>query len=310
MTGAGSQHLSFVVGNGFGSIPADPTHYSPGRNPTVETLSLDNQLERLRTPQNIEAVEAIAGNFEGAFAVSYAMNGKTHQNVKNTIFSGSPGNAFGPGKAPSSRWYVGTDYLDDSNTQQTVERVLKKCVPLEYQIDYQQDTNTVRETATYAYGDETKNTSITSSSVTGATQNSTVPFHGASVDFTGAFGTVNDRLQSFTLSFSELSRYHFGADRSPTSAVVGPVEGTFDLATIYERDDFVESAYGSTGSTSPQDDVDQLSVNVELSNANGRVRLFSFSASPRSYDWSDLLAADTDLTDPVTFDVLGDVSIS
>jgi hypothetical protein len=309
MTGAGSQHLSVVVGNGFGSIPAGPTHYSPGRNPTVETLSLDNQLERLRTPQNVEAVEAIAGNFEGAFAVSYAMNGTTHQNVTDTIFSGSPGNAFAPGKAPSSRWYVGTDYLDSTNTQQTVERVLKKCVPLEYQIDYQQDTNTVRETATYAYGDEEKNTSITNSSPTGAAQDTTVPFHGASVDFS-AFGAVNNRLQSFTLSFSELSRYHFGADRSPTSAVVGPVEGTFDLAAIYERDEFVESAYGSTGSTSPQDDIDELSTTVELSNANGTVRQFTFGAVPRGYDWSDLLSADTDLTDPVTFDIVGDISIS
>lgn len=308
MTGAGSASLAFAKESSFGSLPADPTYYLPGRNPVVQNLSLQNQLARMRTPDNAEAVDSLAGNLEGAIAVSYAMSADTHEHVQDIVFNDGGTGFDGAGHATTSRWYLGVDYMDSVSTTATAERVLKSTIPLEYQLQYQQGTNTVQETLTMGYADEEKNTAITPGSITGPTDGNDVPFHGTSLTVDGA--TV-EKLQSAQLSFSNLSRFHRDASRTAVDAVCGPVETSLDMAAIYSTNDYLEAAYGGDGATSPQDQLASVAGELEFDVDGTSVATYTLpKLKPDSYEWADLIAGDTDLTDPVTYHVNGGVTVA
>jgi hypothetical protein len=306
MTGAGSASLAFVKEDSFGTLPGDPTYYLPGRNPTIQDLSLDNVLSRLREPGNAEAVDSLAGNLEGAFGVSYAMSNDVHGDVRDIVFNDG-GTGFTSGLATTSRWYTGVDYVDGT-TVSTAERELSACIPLEYQIQYQQGQNTIRETLTMGYADESLNTAITPGSITGPTDGNDVPFHGAELTVDA---TVIDREQSITLSFSNISRYQRGSSRTATNAVLAAPETTLDVAAIYGGNDTLELAYGGTSATAPEDQLTNVSGDLTFDVGGTTVATYSFAKlKPDSYEWADLLDEETDLTDPVTYHVNGGISIA
>jgi|APHM01.1.fsa_nt_gi hypothetical protein len=315
MSASGAQHVAFVKPTGFLSIPADPDYYSPGRNITVDELSLSRQLAELREPDNAEAIETIAGYADGAFAASWAMNADTHRDVQDIVFNDlgvqpNPNEAFNTGQAALSRWYVGTDYFDDTNSVQTQERVLKGCIPLSYSISYQQSSNTIRESLTMAYADEEANTVQTPISTIGATQDSTVPFHGADLQI-NATG-VNNRLQSATLEFGgPMYRYQTGTDPIPVNAVTAGITKSLTMAASFEREQHRELAYGGTGATTLQDTVDSVSGSLQLSAAGGTVATYGLpNMAVNNYSWNDLITPDTDLAENVEFTVTGDLVIS
>lgn len=306
MTGGGAASLSFVKADGFLSIPGTPTHYLPGRNPTVQDLSLDNQLQRLRTPDNAEAVDSLAGNLDGAFAVNFAMSHDVQSDVHDVVFNDA-GAGFTPGQAALSRWYVGTDYLASGSTA-TVERELRGCIPLEWSVSYQQGTNTIQQQLRMGYADEQKNTSITPSTITGPTDGNDVPFHGADLSVDAA--TVN-KLQSATLSISNISRFQRGASRTALDAVLAAPQVSLEAAAIYGGDEYLELAYGSSGSTSTQDSISNVTGSLTFEVAGNTAADYTLSkVKPNSYEWSDLIDAETDLTDPTTYHVNGGITVA
>jgi len=309
MTGAGSASMAFVKEASFRTLPGTPTYYLPGRNPTIDELSLDNVLTRLRTPSNAEAVDSLAGNLEGSFAATWNMSADTHADVRDIVFNDG-GSGFVSGLAPSSRWYLGAEYVDDTGTAtDTVERELEGCIPLEYTITYQQDTNSIRESVTFGYADEVTNTSFTPSSITGPTDGSCVPFHGLSVDVDGV--TVEDE-QSLTLTYNNISRFQRGSSRTANNAVLAQPEGTLDITAIYHGRKFQDLAYGGSGVSTTQDTpLENVSGTLTFSSEGATVATFELpKLKPDTYDWDDLINADTDLTDPTTFHINDGVSIS
>jgi len=305
MTGAGAATVAFVKADGFRSIPSTPTYYLPGRNPTIDELTLDNVLDRLREPQTAEAVDSLASRLDGTFAVSHVMSNDTHGDVRDIVFSDG-GGGFVDTRTALSRWFVGTDYLTSGGTA-TVERVLEGCIPLEYSIDYNEG-EPIRESLTMGYATESKATTITPSSIVGPTDGNDVPFHGA--ELTVDAGTVT-KLQSATLSIAGISRFQRGAARAPVDATLAAPTTTLDATAIYTDDDRLERVYGGAGASEPQDTLTNVAGELTFSAAGSTVATYTLpKLKPAAYDWQDVIAADADLTDPITYHVNGGVSVA
>jgi len=308
MTGAGSAQVAFVKETSFDTVPGAPTYYLPGRNVTVDDLTLDNALERLREPGSEEAVESLAGNLEGAVAMSWIMSNDTHGDVRDIIFNDG-GTGFASNHATTSSWYLGVDYLDTTTSTATAERHLKACIPLEYSIEYDTDVNAIRESVTMGYADEALSASLTPGSITRPASGTDAPFHGASLDIDS---TTVARLQSATISFSSMYRYISDTSRTPVDAVLAAPETTLDMAAVFNTTDYLAQAYGGSGATAPQDSVDSFSGTLSFDTAGGTtIATYTMSAvKPDNYEWSSLVDPETDLTDSVSYHVNGGITVS
>jgi len=297
MTGAGSGSLAFVVEDSFNTLPSDPQYYGFGRNTSVTEMELTNALQRSRAVGETESVESIAQRLEGAFAVEADVSNDVHDQVHNLVFNDG-GTGFTPGAAPSGRVYAGLDYLSG-----TAERELQACIPLEYQLIYEEDS-LVRYVLTMAYADEALDTSITPSNVTTASKGSSVPYHGTTLTIDS--NAQGEYLQSATLSISGISRFRRGAQRAPVDAVVGPCNATLDTDAIITGTDELELAYGGSA-TAPQDQVGGVSAALDIATAGGTpVATYNMeNATPNSHAWADLVAAETDTTDSISWQVNG-----
>lgn len=316
MTGAGAATVAFAKESEFlGSLEdADsdgtPEYYLPGRNLTVQNASLQNQLQRMREPHTAEAVDSLAGALDGAFAVEYAMSADTHEHVRDLVFNDN-GGGFTTGHAQTSRWYLGAEYIESTTATATAERVLKGVLPLRYAITYNRESNTVRETLTLGYADEEPNTSITPGSITGPTDDNDVPFHGVTLDIDGV---TLKKLQSATLTFDgPLARFHTGPSRTPIDAVAGAPQSSLETEAIFgeQGTSHLELAYGSSGATGPEDQLSNVAGSLAFDVAGSTVATYTLpKLKPDTYDWSDLVSGDTDLTEPVNWHVNGEVSVA
>lgn len=309
MTGGGGSRVGFAKEQSFMTLPDSPEYYLPGRNLQIGEANLQRQLSRLRTPNNAEAVDSLAGNLEGALSATWAMSADTHSAVRDIVFNDG-GSGFTSGLAASSRWYLGAEFVDGTSTD-IAERELKGCIPLNYSITYDVGTNTIRESVTMGYADEAYNTSYTPGAIIGPADGSEVPFHGIDVTLDGVSATT--ALQSLTLSIDgPISRFQRGPDPVAENAILGVPQKTLEMTPRFTGPSTsLERAYGTASATSTQDTLDNVSASVTFDAAGSTVATFDLpKLKPDDYDWSDLVAADTDLTEPTTFHVNGDIAIS
>lgn len=297
MTGAGAATVAFVKADSFLSIPGTPTYYRPGRDESITDLTLDRALERQRAPSKVFAETSTAENIEGAFAIDFSVDSDRLADVHDIVFTDPNSDpCLTPGRAASSRFYVGLDYLSG-----TAERVLKGCVPLDYSVSYSQGAP-ITVSVSFAYADEKRNTSVTPSSIQGPT-GSTAQFHSADLTLGG---TVQSKEQSATLSISNISRFQRGSDAVPVDAVVGAAEADLELTTILTETDQHELAYGGSGQSSTTDTMDEVSGSFALSAAGSTITTYSLSAvKPATYGWSDVVSADADAAENINFHVNG-----
>jgi len=301
MTGAGTAELAFVKEDSFKTLPGAPTYYEPGRNPTVEPIDLERALERQRQPDAVFATEAIAQNIEGAFAVEFTMDATRQADVHDIVFNDTAPITLQPGRTASSRWFMGLDYLSG-----TAERELIGCVPVDYSVTYSQG-GPIRVSISFIYADEQSNTSITPSSVQEATD-AAAQFHGASLTVDG---TTQAKEQSITLSISNISRFQRGSDPVAVDAVGGPAEVSLDVTAIFSEEDQLELAYGGSGQTATTADMDDVAASLVISAAGSTVASHELSrVKPATYSWEDLVAADADTAESITFAVTGDPAVA
>lgn len=305
MTGAGSATVAFVKADGFLSIPGTPTYYRPGRNITVDEISLDNALQRLREEDQAEAADSLAQNLEGAMSASWVVSSDTHADVRDIVFNDA-GAGFTNGRTALSRWYMGLDYLT-SGGQATAERVLKGVIPLSYNINYEQG-GVIRASLTTGYADEEVDTSVTPGSITGPTDGGDLPFHAAEFQVDG---DVQTKLQSATLSFENISRFHRGASRTAIDATVAAPATSLDLTAIISEQDQLELAYGSSGTTTTEDTLDNVTGQLSLDIGGTDVATYTLpKLKSNQYDWQDLVNADADTAESTSWHVNGGVSIA
>lgn len=298
MTGAGSSDVAFVkgTGNDLIDIPGSPTYYEPGVDPVLQDLTLDRALSRLRKPGQVFPDQSVAGNIEGGFGLEFVVDSNRLTDVHDIVFSQTSGTVLTSGRPPTSRWFVGVDYISG-----TAERVLKGCVPTDFEIAYGQGDR-IRATATFLYADEESNASITPPSVTQA-DGDAVAFHGGELSLDG---TVQSKEQSFTLSITDISRFHRGSQAVAVDATVAAPVASLSANTIITETDQLELAYGGGGQTTTSETMDATSGTVTLSDSGGQVAQYSLSeVKPASHAWQDVIAADTDTTEQIEFNVDG-----
>lgn len=302
MTGAGTSEVAFAIEDTFmGSLvdsdaDGNPEYYQPGRNIEISDVELSNALQRLRVPDSAESTESLAQNLEGAFSASWVMSADRVADVQSIVFNDG-GTAFAPGRAATSRWFAGIDYLDG-----VAERELIGVTPTEYSVQYQQN-GTIQESLTAVYGDENYGTAITPSSILATSAGQSIPSHGADL----SINTVSQtKLQSATLSINNIARFQRGADRKPLDAVIAAPQTTLDIEAVLTETDQLELAYGGGGATTPQDSLTGVGGSFSLSVGGTTVTTYDLSAAkPENYNWNDLASGDNDMTESATLQVNG-----
>ncbi|NHN40539.1 hypothetical protein G9C85_02655 [Halorubellus sp. JP-L1] len=307
MTGAGSASLAFALEQSFlGDLRDEDSdgntdYYKFGRNPQLDELDLDRQLERLVEDGVVESVDSIAGKVDGAVGVTAVVSKDTFGEVLDWVFNDG-GTAFTDGLAQTGRIFAGVDYIGG-----TCERELEGVTPVDFEIAYDDENNTVTYSVSFLYADESNDSTIDPTSITGPTDGNDVPFHGFSLDIDG---TTVSKLSTTTLSISNISRYQWGASEIAEEAVMARPESTLDATAIFSGPSRLELAYGGSGSSSPQASMSSVTGTVTLSVGGSDVATFSLpKLKPATYSWSDLIG-EADLTDPTTFHVNGGVSVS
>lgn len=305
MTGAGSGTLIAGHEASFAGDLTDsdgdgtPELFALGRDPSLTELSLDNQLERMREGDAVEAVESIKTNFEGAVDVEAVVNADVHGDVEKVVFNDG-GTAFQSGLASSARIFTGVQYPSGQ-----ADRELLGCVPLEYSIDYEQG-GTVSFTLTMAYADERPDPSTDLSTATRASAGTSVAFHGFDLQIDGT--TVED-LQSCSLSISDISRLQYGGDPTANRAVIADPKTELELEAIFTSPSRLDLARGSADSA-PPDQLDSVSGSVALSADGTPVSTYDLPrVKPAQYNWNNVVGTE-DTTDSTTFHVNGGVTVA
>ncbi|MUV59976.1 hypothetical protein [Halobacterium sp. CBA1126] len=289
MTGAGAASVAWAPETSYlGGTATDPTYREPGSNIQVEDAELSRNLLEIYAPNDPETQALLAQNLEGQLSISWIL---TNDEFHRLIFNdGNTG--FTSGLANSAEVYLGVDY-----SSATTERQLKGWAPASVQIQYNGPTETVRVTVTGAYGDEVKNTSLTAGTI--SKTGDEVPGHGASLTINGVAMT---KLQSATLSFENISRLQLGPSQKPVDAVTGNVSTSVDITSIYDGPEQYSLALGSSGATSVQQDVGEVSASLTFDVAGSEVASYDIAGvAPDTYNWQDLVNPDNDLQESVNF---------
>lgn len=290
-------------GNYLGS-PSDTTYKIPGKNPSVEDLSIENALQRMRYPDDPQTLDSIAQQFEGAIGLSWT---QTEPWYLNHVY-GDPPTAGGETSAPytytwtftpnliqSSRWFMGLNHASG-----TVERSIKGAVfpQLQFQISVGEE---VRVTATGFYGDEQYNTSVTPGSLHGKSAPPMV-FHGGSLEIPNSTTIV--KPQEATLEINTGGRAQRAWQRKPIDAVIGNVETSLNLSKIITGGSQLTLAYGN--STAPSTSgVDGAATGTLRFESDGTPALEHqlTRVTPNSYNWQDLANRDADVLEDIQYNV-------
>jgi len=285
--------------------PSMSEYLIPGKNPSVEDLTLQNALARMQIPSDPETLESVAQRFEGAIGLSFVV---TNAWWLNHVYGAPPtdgGESAEPytytwaprtGRAQSSRWYIGVDHLDG-----TSERTIKGAVFPQMELQFSEG-DPVRATLTGFYGDEEGSTSLTPGSLTGKSV-STIVFHGASLEIPNS--TTIMKPQEATLELQTGARAQRAWQRKPVDAVVGRMEPSLSLSKVITGTSQRSLAYGN--STAPSDTVsgaDTGTLRAEGSGSNALEAQMT-GVTPDQYNWQQLANLNEDSLEDIQYNVDG-----
>jgi len=311
MTGAGSatqlvfgKEQSVLGALGDSDSDGDPEYWAFGRDPSVTELDLDRQLARLRDGMSAEAVESIAGKIDGAVGIEAAVSADVHADVHDIIFN-DDGTGFTPGRPAFSRIFTGVHHLDG-----TVNRELRGCIPLEYTLSYDEDTETVNYTLNMGYADEPESpASIDSGNITEPSTGTTAAFHGFSLTVDGA---AVEKLSTAELSITNIARYHHGNSTTPVDATIADptVELTTDATFTSQSEDRLNLTYGGANASSIQDRMDAVTGEAGVAGASGDITTYTLPRlKPNNQSWENVLNTD-DTSDSTTYHVNGGIQVA
>ena len=287
MTGAGTATVAYTSEDAFLQAPTDPTYYQTGTDVSVTDLSLPRELQRIRDPDDTEAIDAVAQNFEGALGVSWTL---TDDNWHSLVFNAG-GTSFQPGRPAFSRWWVGIDYLDG-----TAERVLKGAVVTQLQIQYQQG-GVIEISLTLIYAGEELNTAITPTNIEKSA--AVKKWHDLDLSVDSVTDVACEKLQSLQLQIDTGARFHRGGDHTPCDAVIGAVETTLTTDAVFTEasKDRLELAYGGIDATSPQESLDAVDATLDIAGT-----VYSLGGmKPNSHSWNNVVDPESDVQDSTEY---------
>lgn len=292
MTGAGSATACYAIESAYGELPADPTWIQPGIDMVVSDLSVEQALERSRQPDSPLPQGSRPRDFEGGLAVEYTL---TDANWHDLVFAdGGTALPTEPMRAPSATWYFDVQLPDGS----TEPRTPSGAIVTDAEVAYSRPGD-IRVTLTMLYGFEPDDvTAPSDSEIQQPSEAQAYSYHGAtfSVD-----GLPQPLTQSATISLAGLARFRRGQGRHPYDAVTGAIEPSFSTQSTFTERDQLKQAVDDV------DDTDYESVNrapgtVTFENGLGETIEYAMSGlQPTNYAWADLVAPDTDLSEPIDY---------
>lgn len=298
MTGAGAGSVAYALEDSFGTLPGTPTWIQPGEILSVGNVSLERALQRSRAPDDPRPKGSRAGNRETAISVSTAMAGT---NFHDLVFANaSTSLATSASLAPTATWYFGADVLPGDE-----DRFIQGCPVESWSQSYEQGRTDIQNDFTIIGAQEIDADDASApalpSSIVQPAKDDVATFAGASFDLNGA--QLSTKLQSFSIDISGMARFRRGQQQEPVDAVVGAYQPSFSITAILEGGTQRELAYGTSGATDPVDTVDSSSATITIDSHDG-TSLATYTLSglqPNTYNWQNLVAADTDITEPVEY---------
>jgi len=291
MTGAGSATVAATVEDEFNAGPAaDPMWFQPGIDVGVTDLTVEQALERSRHPNTPLPAGSREGNFEGGLGLEWSL---TDANFHDLVFAdGGSALPEDPMAAPSATWYFAVQ-LPDGTTE---ARTPTGTIVIDAEITYEQG-NDIRVSLTMLYAEEPDDvTAPSDADIQQPSEDEVYSWHGTtfSVD-----GLNQPLMQTATISLSGLARFRRGQSRHPYDAVVDAIEPSFSTDAVFTERDQLALAV---------DDVDEQVAKVpgsmEFENGQGDTIEYAMEGlQPNTYGWSDLVAADTDLSEPIDYHV-------
>lgn len=301
----GTRQLAYQIepANDYAGSPSGSDYLVPFKNPTIEDIELSNALQRMRLPDDPQAVESVAMRFEGAFGVSGVL---TEPWWLTSHFGTAPG-AGGETSAPytytwdytdhtirSSRWYVGVQ-----STTGEIERELKGVVlgQVEFSISEGEPVNV---TLTGFYGDESGNGSLSPGTLVGADADPML-FHGGSISVPASSEVAMP--QSATLSLNSSARAMREWERKPVDAAIGNVETTLSLSNIIRGTDTRSLAYGNSSAPVTSSGVSGAADGtLQFTGAGSEALTLNLTrVKHNTYNWSQVLDRNSDTLEDSEF---------
>jgi len=289
--------VAFAQEDSLGALPGTPTWYQPGIDVTVTDATLNRNLADRRQPDDPRPKEAREGNRDGTLTVEFTM---TDTNYHSLIFPESTNTSLATqGTDIGNAGYSATWYLEGQlpgGTDQ--ERFLQGGCVQSVTWNFQQGEAPTVELQ-IVFQDETDSLS-TPSSISQPTPADGVDFHSSDLSVNSA--SVS-KLQNASATISNMARWQRGQQQTPVAAVVGAYEIRVNATPIIEDKDLRNIAYGTAaGTSSTVDDMDTVTGFLDFDNSNGNVAQYDFSnLKPTTYQWSDLVTADADVTEAIEF---------
>lgn len=270
---------------------------TPGRNITITELNLDNQLEELRDPSNPVPVEQLEGNFEGALGINCTLQGDPLPPWADLVLDGGSLPTSG-GSAPSAEWAIGIDYIGG-----TAERIVQGAVVTDITLTWENGTVWTVDMS-ILYADEAFNESITPTDI--QTLGPEKTFNHSATDIDVASVGIQGAT-TVSLSLSGIARLRDGMGRKPYAAVIGAIEPTLEMQADFtdESPAHLQLAYGDAAE--PVDEVGSAPIDIEATNKDGNTLNVAIDAAkPATYGWSDVVDADADEQESITFNLFDD----
>jgi len=300
MTGAGSATVAFCKEQSYDGALVDedsdgtPDWIQPGIDITVSDLTVEQALERSRQPHDPRPKGSREGNWEGALGISWTL---TDANFHELVFAdGGTALPSTPMAAPSSTWYLATE-LPDGTTE---PRTPTGAIVTDASISYEQGGD-VQVELTIVYGDEPGDvTAPADADIIQPSEADAYSWHGASFSVDGL---AQPLMQTATLSLSGLARFRRGQSRHPYDAVVDAIEPSLSTDAVFTERDQLALAVDDVD-TQSYEEVGAVAGEVAFENGQGDTITYTLSGlQPTSYGWSDLIAADSDLSEPIDYHV-------
>jgi hypothetical protein len=301
MSGGGAGDIAWLrepVGD-YRGTPTDSTYKVTGHEQTLDDLTIENALRRLRN-LSAEVKETIATTFEGAISVSGVVTEDTAW-LLNHVFGQPPTQsgagpytyewAFVSGGTPmqSARFYTGLDHLNGY-----AERELKGVVfP---QVDFENpEDGPATYTLTGFFADEELATTATPGSPPSTTSDPFI-FHSGNLDIDATTQTL---MESATLSIQTGARGLRGWERKFSDAVIGAEEHTLSPSKIVESTDLLTTAYGNSTAPAATSGVDSAPATLVLGNGSETLTFDMPRVTPNTHSWDGIGDAANDKTESV-----------
>jgi hypothetical protein len=213
------------------------------------------------------------------------------------------GSGFTDGRPNSATVFTSVNYLSG-----TSKRKLTGCIPTDFSIIWEQG-GMVRYSLRCLYTDEERDVAINTSDVTRVSDDTSAPFHDFSYQLDAV---VISKLQSVTLSVSNIARMQYGTAFTPVDAVIAAPETTVDVEGIIASEDALQLAYGSSGATTTTSaDMGDVSATLDIAVQGSSISTYNLSSvKPDTYSWNAVIEADTDTSEAYTLHVNDGVSIA